>query len=83
MTYEDMQDALEDGWLPVAAVHAVEDHEGRVLYDEVLYGKYEIAADLEDVRATLDPEPPEDFIMAAVAAFGCKLRHRSHARRES
>lgn len=69
MTVEDMEDAVEDGFLPAAAVHAVEDHEGRVLYDKVTFGKYEVTGDMECEGQT------PGTVAAAVAVFGCSMAY--------
>jgi hypothetical protein len=84
VTYEDMQEAVgrerPDGRreLPVAAVIAVEDHEGRVLYSDVHFTTHPVLGDMQETAKkrgwTLVG------MSAAIAAYACSLGHLSYRR---
>jgi hypothetical protein len=83
--YDDMQDgdgaSGADGRrdLPVAAVIAVEDHEGRVLYSDVHFTTHPVGGDMRGDREEARLDPRRD-VAAIIAAYACSLGHLSYRR---
>jgi hypothetical protein len=79
VTYDGLMTALDEGLVPGVAVHAVEDHDGRVLYSDAHVMCWKIEADLPDILARLDGDVDEDYVVECVAIFACRMAHRSYA----
>lgn len=83
--YDDMLDVLDgderaDGRLdlPAAAVIAVQDHEGRVLYSEVHFSTHPVGGDRPIEEMADDNGMTVERCAAIIAAQACRLSHEIH-----